>query len=289
MGLAGLALLGAFWLGRTSAPVAPAVPPPPASEITAPEQPAGLDADRTELEAARARSRELAAQVAWLQDLLTRLARLGQEATSPPPAAGGATAAATEASTAAAPIPGPGRTQPDNWMRWFDRSEFDALELLESGVPPSEVERLRELFDEIEMQRIEILRQALLEGWLDKRRYRDEMVELDRATREQIGDDSYDAMLYATGRDNRVRIRELLPNHPADESFGFELGDVLLSYDGRLIFRAPELREASRLGEAGEWVSVDVLRNGEILYLRGQRGRIGARLEPARILPDAFW
>ena len=288
MSLAGLALLGAFWLGRTSAPVAPAVPPPPASEITAPEQPAGLDADGAELEAERARSRELAAQVAWLQNLLTQLAGLGQEAASPPPAAGGETAAA-EASTAAAAIPGPGRTQPHDWMRWFDRSEFDALELLESGVPPSEVERLRELFDAIEMERIELMRQALREGWLTERRYRDEMVEFDREMREKIGDDSYDAMLYATGRDNRVRIRELLPNHPADKSFGLELGDVLLRYDGRLIFRAPELREASRLGEAGEWVSVDVLRNGEILHLRGQRGRIGARLEPARILPGAFW
>ncbi len=104
----------------------------------------------------------------------------------------------------------------------------------------------------------------------------------DRSTREQIGDDSYDAMLYATGRDNRVRIRELLENYP-DSSFGFELGDVLLSYDGRLIFRAPELREASRLGEPGEWVTADVLRNGEVVRLRGPRGRIGVRLEPGRV------
>ena len=108
------------------------------------------------------------------------------------------------------------------------------------------------------------------------------------ATREEIGDESYDAMLYATGRKNRVVIRELLENSPG-RSFGFESGDVVLSYDDRLIFRGRELRRATTQGERGEWVTVDVLRNGEVVRLRAQRGPIGAQLQSARILPDALW
>ena len=277
VGLAGLGLLSAFWLGRTSVPVGTDVRPPPASEIAAAVQPAVLDEDGAEVEAVRARSRELAAEVASLQAEMDQLAWLWHEATSLPPAAGGATAAPTT-----------GRTQSAGGKRWLDAPEFEASELLESGVPPSEVERLRELFDEIETERIAIMQQAVREGWLDKRRYREEMVEFERATREAIGDDRYDALLYATGEKNRVKIRVLLENSP-NRSFGFEAGDVVLSYDGRLIFRPPELRKTARLGEPGEWVTVDVLRNGEIVRLSGERGPIGARLQPTRILPDAFW
>ena len=270
--LAGLGLLSAFWLGSTSVPVGTDVLPLPASEIAAPEQSALLDEDGAEVEAMQARSRELAAEVALHQAEIDQLVWLRQEAASLPPAA----------------APTTGRTQSAGGMRWLDAPEFDASELLENGVPPSEVERLRELFDEIETERIAIMQQALREGWLDKKRYRDEMVELQRATREAIGDDRYDALLYATGEKNRVKIRVLLENSP-NRSFGFEVGDVVLMYDGRLIFRPPELRETARLGEPGEWVTVDVLRNGEVVRLRGERGPIGARLQPTRILPDAFW
>jgi hypothetical protein len=170
----------------------------------------------------------------------------------------------------------------------LDAPEFDASELLANGVPPKEVNRLRETFDEIEAERIAIMQQALREGWLDKQRYRDEMVELELATREAIGDDRYDALLYATGEKNRVKIRVVLENS-SDRSFGFEAGDVVLMYDGRIIFRPPELREVSRLGEPGEWVTVDVLRNGEVVHLSGERGPISARLQPTRLPPDAFW
>ena len=284
--LAGLVLLGAFWLGRMSAPAGPAVTPPPASDIASPGQPAVLEG--AELEAVDARSRELEAQVAWLQD---QLARLGQEPASPPPALRSATPASAETRQTA--VPAPLRSQGLDWKRSVDPSqfaatEFDGSELLARGMPRSEVERLLELFDEIEMERSEVTEQAQREGWLNERRYRNEMLELELATREEIGDDSYDAMLYATGQQNRVKIRVLLENSP-NRSFGFEAGDVVLLYDGRLIFRPPELRETARLGEPGEWVIVDVLRNGEVVHLSGQRGPIGARLQPARILPSALW
>jgi hypothetical protein len=282
--LTGLALLGAFWLGRMSAPAGPAMTPPPASEIVSPGQPAVLDANG--VEAVAARSRELEAQVAWLQD---QLARLGQEPASPPPALRSATPASAEARQTA--VPAPLRRQGLDWKRSVDPSqftakEFDGSELLARGMPRSEVERLLELFDEVETERFEITQQAQREGGLDERRYQNEMLEFDLATREEVGDGSYDAMLYATGRDNRVKIRVLLEDSPG-RSFGFESDDVVLSYDGHLVFNGSELRQTAVHGDSGQWVNVDVLRNGEIVHLQGQRGPIGAHFQPVRILPGA--
>ncbi len=290
--LAVLALLAAFWLGRTLAPAGRAVPPSPESGITAPEQPAVLEADANadgaELEAERARSQELAAQVAWL---LAQLARLGQEAASPPPAAAGPTAAVAEASSRAAPEPH-GR-QAARLERLLAESEFgvsafDGSDFLANGVPPSEVERLRNIVEEVEMGRVEIARKALREGWLDQRRFQKELAEFEFAKREEMGDESYDAMLYATGQENRVRIRKLVGKSPGG-SFGLELDDVVLSYDGRRILSARDLRHATSFGQPGEWVAVDVLRNGEVLRIQGQRGPIGARTQPTRMLPGALW
>ena len=82
-------------------------------------------------------------------------------------------------------------------------------------------------------------------------------------------------------------IRKLLDDSPG-RSFGLELGDVVLIYDDRRVFRAQELRHAMNQGEPGEPVTIDVLRNGELLHLEGQRGPIGARLVPARIRPGAL-
>jgi hypothetical protein len=272
-GFASLALLGAFWLGRTLAPVGSDLPPPPASEIAASEQP---EAEGAALEAVSARSRELEAQVAWLQ---AQLAQLVQEDVSPSLSAGGATAAA------------PGRRQGVNGKRRSDASEgdasaFDATELLASGVTPREVRRLRELSEEIERKRSKITQSAQREGRLGDRRHRDEMAEVERAAREEVGDDGYDALLYATGRQNRAKIRVLLEDSPG-RSFGLEAGDVVQSYDDRLIFSPYELRRAAGQGEPGEFVKVDVLRDGELVQLLGQRGPIGARLQPARVPPTA--
>jgi len=264
----GVALLAAaFWLGRTTS--APEVAP----EIIAPGL--GDAAARASLEAAldaeRERGQELAAQLAWLQ---SQLARFGEEAASPAPEAPPATGSAeAEAGT-------PERDAQAPW--------FDGRELLDHGLPESEVARLRQIFDEQEMRRIELRHQAEREGWLNKRRYWDEMVKFQLGLRAEIGDENYDLMLYATGKKNRVVMGEILPGSPA-EGQGFEPGDVVVSYDGRRIFHGGGLRHATTEGEQGEWVSVDVVREDERLRLRAQRGPLGVKLVPARRLPEALW
>ena len=148
--------------------------------------------------------------------------------------------------------------------------------------------RLKGLFAAYEMDRIELQHRAEREGWLNKRRYWNEMVKFQFGIREEIGDESYDLMLYATGRKNRVVMNELLEGSPA-ESYGFESGDVVVAYDGQRVFHGRELRRATATGERGEWITVDVLRGDQEVRLRAQRGPLGAKLKPARILPDGRW
>jgi len=263
----GLALLlGAFWLGRISTEPAGA-PAPPTRESAA----QGADALGAELAAERERSRELAAQLSWLQ---AQIARVGLEEEAP--GVGSPDASPGEAGSAqATPAEAPGR--------WFDADELRDL-----GLPEGDVARLQTVFNEYEMKRIDLVHQAEREGWANQRRFWDEMVQFQLGMREEIGDESYDVMLYATGRKNRVVMSELLGGSPA-ESYGFEQGDVVIGYEGQRIFHGRELRRATAQGERGDWVTVDVLRDGEPVRVRAQRGPLGVKLQPARILPESLW
>lgn len=281
-GLGGLALLAALlvtWLHRTDR-TPPEQPAPAPVEAPGAAPGAGPGEDRVarlqeELKDARARNRELAAQVAWLQG---QVALLGS-------------AAEADADTVDSDGPDDGEDErvalEEEARRPKDRW-FDDQALLSRGLPENEVARLRERFSENAMERIELQNQAEREGWLSKRRYWNAAVSLELGLRQELGDEDYDLMLYATGQKNRAVIRDVLPNSPG-ESFGFQPGDVVLTYGGERIFRPRELRHATASGEPGEWVIVEVLRDGAIERLRAQRGPIGARLRPARVLPEALW
>ncbi|MGI9591046.1 MAG: PDZ domain-containing protein, partial [Myxococcota bacterium] len=161
-------------------------------------------------------------------------------------------------------------------------------ELLDLGMPEPDVTRLEALFNEHEMKRIELQHRAEREGWARTQRFWNEMIQFQLGMREEIGDENYDVMLYATGRKNRVVMGELLEGSPA-ESYGFEPGDVVIGYEGQRIFHGRELRRATAQGERGDWVTIDVLRAGEPRRIRAQRGPLGVKLQPARILPEALW
>lgn len=266
---AGLALLVAgFWLGRTTAT--------PQGVVAPPVMGANAEALRTELAGARERGRELAAQLAWLQ---AQIARIGQDEPSANEAASSVESAAGDAAeTGTAP-----EQQPEPRESWFD-----ARELRNLGLPETEVARLQRLFNEYEMERVELRHQAEREGWADKPRLWKEMVNFQMGLREEIGDEDYDVMLYATGRKNRVVMGELLDDSPA-ERYGFEAGDVVVGYEGQKIYHGRELQRATAEGERGDWVTVDVLREGEFVRVRAQRGPLGVKLRPARILPEALW
>ncbi|MFQ5513661.1 MAG: PDZ domain-containing protein [Myxococcota bacterium] len=161
---------------------------------------------------------------------------------------------------------------------------FDEVALVAEGVPPDEARWLHERFDAFEMERLELLDQATREGWSRTPRYREEQRVRNFALREELGDDLYDRMLFATGRKNRIVIRDVLSHSPAEE-VGLRPGDVVLRYDDRRIFNPYELQNATTGGRRGESVAVDILRNGQSRRIYVPRGPLGVRMRAERQPP----
>jgi hypothetical protein len=160
-------------------------------------------------------------------------------------------------------------------LQWFD----EAL-LLEAGLTPAEIEALRERFEGIEMERLYLRDEATRDGWLNTHRYRKSAGELEvafHALRNDFGDEVYDWLLFASGRNNRVAVGGVLEDSPAAEA-GLESGDLIISYDGARIFGARELQMATTGGEAGRLVVLEFYRGGERVRVYVPRGPLGIRL-----------
>lgn len=261
--------------------------PPGSSPSDAPATPSELASLRVELEAERERNLELSTEVEWLQAQLDFLSgRNAPEADAEPESEDDLTAT-PEAETASGqrgreaeilfgPAAGEGDEEPGLW--------FHEDELESAGLRPHEVERLQDLFNSSEMQLIDLEHQARREGWYRKPRYWQSLRQMRNELREEAGEEDYDLLLYATGRMNRVVIDGVLRDSPGDQA-GLEPGDVVLSYEGRRIYKAPELKRATIQGQVGDRVTIDVLRDGERVRVYALRGPLGARLRPERILP----
>jgi hypothetical protein len=271
--LAAACAFGALFACGAEQPPAPAEPPAVEASATI------LDpqALRTALEAERARTAELEAQVAWLQDRIEELAAaaLPFAPTSEPADPNGTAAGAAE--PAEAPVGAAAQTP------WF-RGE----RLGEMGAPPDEVERLEAIASQALMRSIELSHQATREGWFRTQRYWAAVARQEQQLRGEIGDADFDLMLWATGRPNRVVIADLLPDAPGRRA-GLRPGDVVVRYGETAIFRGDDLRGAAAAGTPRDWVEVEVLRDGERVRVDLPRGPIGARLNPIRVRPETPW
>jgi hypothetical protein len=198
----------------------------------------------------------------------------GSPAAAPAAGAGAALASAPELPAELAPEAGPAGN------RRFDERKLEAF-----GLAPGEAERLRERFEQAQMDELYLRDQAAREGWLRRPRFQMARHRLQRELREEVGDESYDLMLYASGEPNRVQLAYLLDPSPG-RAAGLQDGDVLLRYDGRRIFTGQELQNATRSARRGSQVAVDVLRGGEEIRVYLPAGPVGAQLEPTTLLPE---
>src|SRR5262245_21588464 len=138
---------------------------------------------------------------------------------------------------------------------------FDGDGLLEHGVAPAEVDRVREAFAANEMLLLQLEDRARREGWFGTPRYRDALLEAREGLRSELGDDQFDLLLYASGRHNRVVVEDLLDGSPAQRA-GIQPGDEILSYADQRVFWAPDLKYRTAQGTPGEPVAIDLLRGG---------------------------
>jgi len=165
------------------------------------------------------------------------------------------------------------------------RSSVQAL--LDAGISKEQADWIQERLDEIELQQLYLRDRATREGWLNKPRYNKERRELQNAVTElrgEIGDDTYDRLLYSLGRANRVVIQDILQNSPAAQ-YGLQGGDQIIEFDGQRIFGSNELSSLVTQGSAGVMTLLRVKREGEIHDIYLPRGPLGIRMSSARVTP----
>mgnify|MGYP001815268748 CR=1 FL=1 len=159
--------------------------------------------------------------------------------------------------------------------------------LIAAGIDSQTANWIQQKLDENEMEKLYLKNTALREGWMNTKRYRQELRELQgrfHALREDIGDDNFDRLLYAVGRRNRVKVRSTIGGSPALQ-FGLNSGDTIIRYDGKRVFSAGELKRLTSEGDTKSTTSIEVIRNGSPMTLYVPGGPLGIRLITLRAKP----
>ncbi len=201
---------------------------------------------------------QLQARVATLEDQLSGLAATGTEAAAQPP------------------------------IRDSDAGLSQAT-LEAAGLDPVQAAEILQRQSRRDMQRLELRDQASREGWAGTERFFEAMRELNgdaASLRVEIGDEAYDRFLYLTGQPNRVVIDSVITESPAQLA-GLQPGDVVLDYAVGRIFSWVVMRDASRVGQRGEYIVMRVQRDGRPFEVNVPRGPLGVRMETEQVNPDA--
>jgi C-terminal processing protease CtpA/Prc len=159
---------------------------------------------------------------------------------------------------------------------------------LEAGFDPARAEYVKQLQDDLVLQRLYLRDQAEREGWLRTPRYRDAMEALnarEQGLRAELGTQDYDRYLYAIGQPNRVLVGDVLENGPAQLA-GIQAGDAILSYGGERIYDASTLVRETRDGSGGMSTAVEIERDGQTQVVYVPRGPLGINLRVARVRPS---
>ena len=156
---------------------------------------------------------------------------------------------------------------------------FKEQALVDSGMSASQANELKVFFEQQELQRLYLRDQSIREGW-DRQKFRDEMTLLaneEDSLKDRLGEDAFDAYLYASGQSNRVAVSSVLATAPAGEA-GIQAGDHILRYDNQRVYSGFELRRATTTGDDNDSVAVEVERDGKIIEFYLPRGPLGIRM-----------
>jgi len=209
-----------------------------------------LDA-RQRLEEESLNRQRLEREVAELQSRVERLLTSAPPSQSASPSESDLADEAVEATALLEGVRGLG---PDD-----SPSGFRVEALVDLGVHPADAERLRELWSEVEMSKLELGVLAAWEGWANSHRHNEALRDLDASVREELDDAAYDQYLYASRRPNRMVVRDVIEGSVAWEA-GVRPGDTILRYGGERIFSDRELDLAISQGVIGENVRLEIRR-----------------------------
>jgi C-terminal processing protease CtpA/Prc len=144
------------------------------------------------------------------------------------------------------------------------------------------VDQAREIVgraDTIAMERLNTQYQAAREGWLDTDQYRealDALPDIRETISAEYGDDAYDRYLYASGRPNRLVVRDVLQDSPAGAA-GLQTGDQVLAMADQRIYSTRDLMSVASSGSEGETVPLVVQRGDVTFEIYVPRGPLGIR------------
>ncbi|RKZ99271.1 MAG: hypothetical protein DRQ43_00090 [Gammaproteobacteria bacterium] len=167
------------------------------------------------------------------------------------------------------------------------RRLYNLENLLKGGIAPTIAEDIVRRKSSAELKRLELQDRAKRDNYLNTQRYYDELDNINQQDvnlREELGDESYDEYLYASKQNNRIKIASVMLGSAAEQS-GIQKGDVVLSYDNKRMFSWQELKDATTEGQLGEFVAINIVRDGEIYSFTVPRGPLGTQLGTTRLAP----
>ncbi|WP_157118027.1 PDZ domain-containing protein [Oceanicoccus sagamiensis] len=162
---------------------------------------------------------------------------------------------------------------------WFDESRLLAL-----NVDPADIETIKTLHNQAELEKLELRNKAARDAKLRRSLYR-ELKTIDSNLRQQLGEQNYDRMLFASGKRNRVEVTDILTGSAAN-STGIQKGDLIISYGGERIYEPANLYQSTAGGDVGEMTLVEIQRGEEVLTVYVPRGPLGTRFKPIVKNPD---
>jgi len=160
-----------------------------------------------------------------------------------------------------------------------DIQQEQQVDLVNAGFEPAAVDQIQNIRNDLQLQRLELRDRATREGWVGTDRYREERRELRGGAklRETLGDDEYDKLLIAEGRNNRVRVDSVIENSAADLA-GLEAGDIVIRYADKRVFSFRGLQRSTTEGNRDQPVAIQIQRNGELIDFVIPRGPMGVTL-----------
>ena len=162
---------------------------------------------------------------------------------------------------------------------------FELDQLIAAGVDAQEAERVRDIWHQAELAKLELRDLAVREGWMKSKRFTRRLDRIRRQSLDELGECGYDSLLYGTGKNNRVVIRDVLEGSTASQA-GLQPGDVVMRYNDKRVFAGSDLQKATSRGTKGETIVVHVERGGETIYMNLERGPIGVFMRMTRVPPS---
>ncbi len=196
---------------------------------------------------------------------------------SPIPDGRSDSASRTPSGTRAGPRTRKGTAQ---FPRRDDHNAFDAHALEELGMDPDRVDEIFDLWANPIPGQINALSSDAERAESFRNLDADQL----DAIRASLGEDGYDALLYATGRNNRLVVMEVPAGSPGWNA-GLQPGDQIFDLDGQRIFDRSALNWAEHGLPQNGYVPLTILRNGELIVVQLDGGRARVKLEGARLPP----